>query len=80
MAAVEFWPRPRRAHPDVALFVGSLDRRRRLRVDRLDHGVRRGRQAAVEQVRTGDRLGLRAAVWRCESFRGSPGPSLRYLA
>jgi hypothetical protein len=35
------------AHPDVALFIRGQDYRHRFRMNRLDHGVRRGRKEAV---------------------------------
>ena len=38
---------PRRTHPDVALFIRGQDYRHRFRMNRLDHGVRRGRKEAV---------------------------------
>jgi hypothetical protein len=47
---------PRRAHPDIPFFIGRQDHRHRLRVDRLDHRVRRGSQEPVEEVRAGDWL------------------------
>jgi Phage integrase family len=53
---------PRRAHPDLAFLVGRQDHRHRLGMDRLDDRVRRGRQKAVDEVRAGDRLRLRAPV------------------
>jgi hypothetical protein len=53
---------PWRAHPDVALFLGREDHRHRLRVDWLDDRVRRRRQEAVDEMRAGDRLRLRATV------------------
>jgi hypothetical protein len=31
-------------------------------MDRLDHGIRRGRQEAVDEMRSRDRLGLGAPV------------------
>ena len=53
---------PRRAHPDVALFIGPQDHRHRFHMDRLDDGVRRRRQEPIDQVRAWDRLGLGASV------------------
>jgi hypothetical protein len=53
---------PWRAHPDVALLVSSQDHRHRLPMDRLHHGVRRGRQEAVNMVRPRHRLALGAAI------------------
>ena len=44
---------PRRAHPDVALFVRRQNYRHGLRVDGLDDRVRRRRQEAVDVVRAG---------------------------
>ena len=38
------------------------DHRHNLRVDRLDHCVRRRHQEAVDEMRSGDRLRLRASV------------------
>ena len=53
---------PRRAHPNVALFIGRQDHRHCLRVDRLDYRVGRGRQEPIDQMRPGYRLRLGAAV------------------
>jgi hypothetical protein len=47
-----------RAHPYVALFGGREDRRHRLRMDRLDDGIRCCRQEAVDLMRS--RYGLRS--------------------
>ena len=53
---------PRRAHPDVPLLIGRQDHRHRLGMDRLDDGVRRRRQKAVDLMRSRHRLRLGAAV------------------
>jgi len=42
-----------RAHPYIPLFVGGQDHRHCLRVDRLNDGVRRGRQEAINKERSG---------------------------
>lgn len=49
-------------HPDVAFLVRGQDHRHRFGVDRLDDGVRRRRQEALDVVRSGYRLRFRAAV------------------
>ena len=51
---------PRCPHPNVALLVRRQDHRHRFGVDRLRHGVRRGGQEAIDQMRSGHRLGLGA--------------------
>jgi hypothetical protein len=53
---------PWRAHPNVTLLVGRQDHRHRFRMDRLDDGVRRRRQEAINLMRSWDRLGLGAAI------------------
>jgi hypothetical protein len=53
---------PRRPHPNVAFLIRGQDHRHRLRMDRVDHGVRRRRQEAVGEMRPGDRLGLGTAL------------------
>jgi hypothetical protein len=53
---------PRRARPNVALLVGRQDHGHRLGMDRRDNSVRRGRQEAIDKVRTRNRFGLGAAV------------------
>ena len=53
---------PGRAHPDIPFLLGREDHRRRLRMNRRNNHVRRGREKAVDQVRAGDRLRLGAAV------------------
>jgi hypothetical protein len=70
---------PWRANPHVALFGGREDHRHRLRMDRCDHGVRCGRQEAVDEVRSGDRLGFRAPVaseFGPDTREGEQGPVL----
>jgi hypothetical protein len=53
---------PRCAHPYVAFFIGGQDHRHGLRVDRLDHRVRRCREKTVDLMRPRPRLRLRAAI------------------
>ena len=53
---------PRRAHPDVALFVRRQDHRHRLWVDWFDDCVRRGREKTIDIMRPRHRLRLRAAI------------------
>ena len=50
------------AQPHVAFLVGRQDHRHRLRMDRLDDGVRRGREKAIDEVRSGDRLPIDSAL------------------
>ena len=47
---------PRGAHPDITFLLRGQDHRHRLRMDWLDHGVRRGRQESVDLMRTRHRL------------------------
>jgi len=47
---------PRRAHPDIALLIGSQDDRHGLGMDRFDDRVRRCGQKAIDQMRPRDRL------------------------
>ncbi len=47
---------PWRAHPDVAFLSRRQDHGHRLRMDRLDDRVWRGRQEPVDEMRPGDRL------------------------
>jgi hypothetical protein len=37
-------------------FIGRQDHRHRLRVDRLNHGIQRRRQKAIDEMRTRDRF------------------------
>ncbi|MCP1776034.1 hypothetical protein ABIF65_006797 [Bradyrhizobium japonicum] len=53
---------PRRVHPNVALLIGRQDHRHGLRMDRLDHRVRRCRQKPVDLMRPRHWLGLRSAI------------------
>ena len=53
---------PWRTHPDVAFLVRHQDDRHGLRVDRLDHGVRRRGKKAVDLMRAGDRFRFRPSV------------------
>jgi hypothetical protein len=55
-----FVPRP--SKPCLALLVGRQDHRHRLRMDRLNDGVRRRRQEAVDLMWPGYRLRLSAAI------------------
>ena len=50
---------PRRAHPNVPFLIGGKDHGHCLRMDRLDHGIRCGREKSVDLMR--HRLRLRAA-------------------
>jgi len=59
---------PSGAHPDVVLLGSRQDHRHCLGMDRLDDGVRRGRQEAVDEMRPRDRLGLSTPI----SFEGRP--------
>jgi hypothetical protein len=62
------WPLQRlalshgRPHPNVTLLVGGQDYRHRLRMDRLDHRVRRCREKTIDLMRPRYRLRLRAAI------------------
>ncbi len=49
-------------HPDIALLIGRQDHRHRLRMDWLDHRVRRCREKAADLMRSWRRLRLRAAI------------------
>jgi hypothetical protein len=62
---------PGRTQPHVALFIRVQDHRHGLRVNRLDDGIRGRRQEAIDQMRAGDRLRLRAAV--ALEFCADPG-------
>jgi hypothetical protein len=53
---------PRRTHPNIALLISHQDDRHGLRVNRIDNGVRRCCEKAVDVVRSRDRLGLRSPV------------------
>jgi hypothetical protein len=53
---------PLSAHPYVALLVGRQDYRHRFRMDWRDHRVGRRCQEAIDLMRSGDRLRLRATV------------------
>ena len=53
---------PWRAHPNVALLLRGQDHRHRLRMDWLDHGIRRRRKKTVDEMRSGNRFRFRAAV------------------
>ncbi len=48
--------------PHVPLFVGRQDHRHGLRMDRLDHRVRRCREKTIDLMRPRHRLRLRAAI------------------
>jgi hypothetical protein len=61
-SAAASWPYPRRTHPHVALLVRRQDYRHRLRMNRLDGGIRLSGQEAIDLVRSRDRLGLGAPV------------------
>ena len=62
---------PRRAHPDVSLLISRQDHRHCLRMDRLDHRVRRAGEKSVNQVQAWYRL--RAAI----AFELRPDPGER---
>jgi hypothetical protein len=61
MAFVMPSPHPT-ARASVAFILRYQDHRHRLRMDRRDHRVRRGRQKAVDEMRSGDRFRLSAPV------------------
>jgi hypothetical protein len=52
----------RGAYPDVTLLFRREDHRHCLRIDRLDHCVRCGRQEAIDEMRPRDRLRLGATI------------------
>jgi hypothetical protein len=54
---------PWRAPPNVSFLVGRQDHRHGLGMDRLNDGVRRCSQEAIDEVRAGDRLRLCATLW-----------------